>query len=167
MNTPDVYTDESTIKIGNTWCKLCTAPKRKLFKKYRKQKKEPEESDPAFIAYIEQNLEKWKAEAELRGYYSLLTNINQLIHDYIKPKKHVAESKDVFMDRREKIANICKTGKVIYLTKKIAREALAQIRQTEQSHKKPVRSYECDECGWWHLTSLPIEDWKKQKVLRL
>ncbi|MCX6755524.1 MAG: hypothetical protein NT068_03255 [Candidatus Nomurabacteria bacterium] len=31
----------------------------------------------------------------------------------------------------------------------------------EQVHKKPIRSYECEKCSAWHLTSMPYEVWKE------
>ena len=45
--------------------------------------------------------------------------------------------------------------KFTYLSKKEANKALADIRLKEQDHKKPVRSYLCDRCDGWHLTSMP------------
>lgn len=41
----------------------------------------------------------------------------------------------------------------IAFTKSDAKKELKRIRDTSQDHKKPIRSYECDKCGWWHLTS--------------
>ena len=61
--------------------------------------------------------------------------------------------------RQEILSEICE--KVIYLSKKEARDALRHARNTQQEHKKPVRSYECDKCSFWHLTSLPYEKWKE------
>lgn len=43
--------------------------------------------------------------------------------------------------------------KITYISQKQAKEALATIRQTNQEHKKPIREYECEKCGGWHLTS--------------
>ena len=45
--------------------------------------------------------------------------------------------------------------KFVYLTKKEANAFLAKIADVEQYHKKPVRSYECEFCGFWHTTSRP------------
>lgn len=46
-----------------------------------------------------------------------------------------------------------------FSTEKIAKIELQRIRKLEQVHKKPVRAYECDQCGAWHLTSIPFEKW--------
>ncbi len=161
MENLGVYTDESIFLMGNVSYRLHAIPKSKLFKIYRKQKTNPEKSDPAFIAYIEQNLEKWRVEAKSQG-LTLVDSIDQLIRDYIGIKNSQVDKKGIEISRKEILAEICKTGKDIYLTKQAARDALASIRQAKQDHKKPIRSYECEECGWWHLTSVPIEDWKKR-----
>lgn len=57
-------------------------------------------------------------------------------------------------------------GKTTYINGKDARRVLEYIKGIEQEHKKPVRAYECDKCGGWHLTSIPLEDWinKKQPI---
>jgi len=47
-------------------------------------------------------------------------------------------------------------AKITYRSKKDANWVLAKIKDVEQAHKKPIRSYECDKCGGWHLTSKPI-----------
>lgn len=50
-----------------------------------------------------------------------------------------------------------------YVSKKVAREALQRIRDAPGDHKKPIRSYECEKCNAWHLTSAPIEIWKENQ----
>lgn len=52
-----------------------------------------------------------------------------------------------------------------YSDQKSAKTALRQIRETEQKHKKPVRTYQCDKCTGWHLTSVPIEVWKERQQI--
>lgn len=51
--------------------------------------------------------------------------------------------------------------KFVYHNKKAANFELAKIRDQQQNHRKPVRSYECDLCGGWHLTSMSIERFKE------
>jgi hypothetical protein len=53
--------------------------------------------------------------------------------------------------------NIC--DKFVYASEKIAKQSLRDINQVQQKHKKPVRAYECDKCGGWHLTSKT--EWKQ------
>jgi hypothetical protein len=50
--------------------------------------------------------------------------------------------------------------KVPYATQKIAKFELKRIRETIQEHSKPIRTYECDICSAWHLTSIPYDAWK-------
>ena len=43
--------------------------------------------------------------------------------------------------------------KKVYLSKKEANIAIAFISEVSKRDKVPVRSYLCDKCGQWHLTS--------------
>lgn len=54
--------------------------------------------------------------------------------------------------------------KVIFPSEKEAKREIKRIAKLEQKHKKPVRTYECEDCGGWHLTSIPFEEWEKIKV---
>jgi hypothetical protein len=51
--------------------------------------------------------------------------------------------------------------KLIFASKQIANDYLNEIYNKEQSYKKPIRSYECEKCGFWHITSMPIEIYNK------
>ncbi len=51
-----------------------------------------------------------------------------------------------------------KTG---YRDKDLALFALHGIGNKDDGRKKPIRVYECDDCGEWHLTSKPIGDMMK------
>lgn len=50
--------------------------------------------------------------------------------------------------------------KISYSKEKDAKQVLQKITVLEQIHKKPIRVYECEKCGQWHLTSLSIEEWE-------
>lgn len=54
--------------------------------------------------------------------------------------------------------------KLVFPSKKDAKFALNQIKEEKQEHKKPVRTYECERCGGWHLTSISHEEWEKRKI---
>lgn len=43
--------------------------------------------------------------------------------------------------------------KYTYVDEGEARKALKLIKQDKRTHKKPVRAYQCEVCGYWHLTS--------------
>lgn len=49
---------------------------------------------------------------------------------------------------------ICPRGKRGY-PEHIALEKLARYAESDRPGPKPVRVYECGECGCWHLTSAP------------
>jgi uncharacterized protein (DUF3820 family) len=53
-------------------------------------------------------------------------------------------------------------NKIAYATRKAARDALKDIRNHDQEHKKPIRTYECEFCSFWHLTSLTVEEWREK-----
>ena len=51
----------------------------------------------------------------------------------------------------------CRTGKKQYHSDDEAKEALTRIRQdvVDVREKTPLRSYRCEFCHRWHLTSQP------------
>lgn len=51
--------------------------------------------------------------------------------------------------------------KIPFLDERAAKDEIKRIQELDQVQKKPVRSYECPKCNWWHTTSIPIEEWKK------
>lgn len=53
------------------------------------------------------------------------------------------------------IGPICDTLKVAFIDRQAADKELKRIRKSPGTHKKPVRSYECERCGFWHHTSKP------------
>lgn len=54
--------------------------------------------------------------------------------------------------------------KAAYINEKIAKIVLNRIKAIQQDYKKPVRVYECDRCGMWHLTSVPLEIYQQLKT---
>lgn len=97
---------------------------------------------------------------ELRKY--IMLNFSRLLereayefeHPPVLPKKQQVHAKI-----KERVEFIC--DKRTYATEKLARERLKKIRDVEQEEKKPIRVYECPLCSGWHLTSMPIEIYKK------
>lgn len=51
---------------------------------------------------------------------------------------------------------LCDTLKMCFVDKEAADKELKRIRKDPRRHKKPVRSYECERCGFWHHTSREI-----------
>ncbi len=52
-------------------------------------------------------------------------------------------------------------AKKSYLTKEEAIKKIADIKSEDGDHKKPIRSYRCDKCGNFHLTSWSKKTKKK------
>ncbi len=44
-------------------------------------------------------------------------------------------------------------GKGTYTSKANADRELRAIRRRDRRVERPIRSYKCPDCGWWHLTS--------------
>lgn len=51
---------------------------------------------------------------------------------------------------------LCQTSKVCYIDEEAAKKALKLIKQDKRNHKKPDRTYQCELCSYWHLTSKPL-----------
>lgn len=51
-----------------------------------------------------------------------------------------------------------------YRDKDEALEHLHGIANKKDGRKKPIRVYECDDCGQWHLTSKSIGDMIKTNI---
>lgn len=47
-----------------------------------------------------------------------------------------------------------------YVSKKEAQDDIKRLCEKITHHHKPVRSYYCDNCNSWHITSQPIEQYK-------
>lgn len=62
-------------------------------------------------------------------------------------------------ERKEKVNFTC--DKFIYLTESEAKIALNSMDRHGEDAKIPVRAYECDKCTGWHLTSIPLHEYKK------
>lgn len=111
--------------------------------KYPPRRKGGRHPDRKLIEYIERNLEAIK-EREF------------------KPVEEVA---GLGHKRRGKngIQLTCEaTGKLLYASEKDAKKDLRAAQQSS-SEKKPIRSYECEHCSGWHLTSIPYKKWKGEK----
>jgi hypothetical protein len=54
--------------------------------------------------------------------------------------------------------------KTIFHSEKAAKIALDKIKETDsESPKRPIRAYECDECGGFHLTSWSLELYQESR----
>ena len=76
---------------------------------------------------------------------------DRALHEYVM--EHLEDITRRASDGDDPPALVPTCKKIQYLSKKEANAFLASIGDLEQAHKKPVRSYECDVCGMWHVTS--------------
>jgi hypothetical protein len=57
------------------------------------------------------------------------------------------------------MTGLCRSGKTAYPDEGTAEEALGAIRAENErmapGRREPTRTYECDHCADWHLTSKP------------
>ena len=95
-----------------------------------------------------------------------------LINIYNKKNKSDAELYAYVEKNLQSIENRLVTGqvslplslpckKVAFFSEKAAKEALSDISNSNDDHVIPIRSYHCEICGGFHLTSWSIEDYKK------
>ena len=77
---------------------------------------------------------------------------------YIRDNKDKISARLDDVDAEAPRPRECK--KFSYPSEKDAKYEIKKIRGREQEYKKPVRAYECEVCGCWHLTSIAHEDWK-------
>lgn len=57
------------------------------------------------------------------------------------------------------LKKLCETNKICYIDEQMAQKALKNMHQyKEQIHNnpKPIRAYQCEFCGYWHLTKKPL-----------
>jgi hypothetical protein len=86
-------------------------------------------------------------------------DVNKDVMEYIEQNLHFIKSK---LGSTEPVEETKLCDKIAYPTENDAKKHIREIRKLEQKHKKPVRSYECEKCGGWHLTSIPLGEWKPQ-----
>lgn len=81
--------------------------------------------------------------------------------------EYIEKNIDVITARHQGLIKpppIFRCPKGIYVSKKEANAFLDKIKNTSQYHKKPIRSYECAKCGYWHVTSKTVEEYEQEKL---
>lgn len=96
--------------------------------------------------------------------YNTDKRLKQYIADNLE-KIHARALDEGILPERSKLP-VC--TKKQYATKREANDHLKWIRNVAAKrfdHKIPIRSYECDICSAWHLTSKPHEKFKEVKEI--
>ncbi len=172
------YTDESILTFGKySFRKLCKVPVDYLLQLYKDCSspdsvmkggdlyKNMYKKDELLIEYIEDNLERLLASSQTDKFKSFkakehILNINP--HRKSKDQNYMGLGTRLIGNR---VQITCEqTGKLIYPSQKDAKYEINRIQKLSGVYKKPKRSYECEFCGGWHLTSISMEDWKKKKA---
>lgn len=144
------YTDNTILTFGeHKFTALCRVPAQYLLNLYKNKNKHP---DKDLMEYIEKNMDTLKSKLEGKTSY---------------PEMDI----DFRLSGRSgnNIKLVCKhTDKIIYATQNEAKNEIKRIQNIEQKNKKkPTREYECEKCGGWHTTSMPLETYEeKNKTMK-
>lgn len=91
---------------------------------------------------------------------------NQLYKEFYKlpPTNKITEEFLLFIQNkfhflpRNYILKQTKCDKKLFATERIAKQRLQEVlNKKDHIEKKPIRVYECKECGAWHFTSMEKE----------
>ncbi len=105
---------------------------------------------------------KWKYTALKRISPDWLLGIRknlQSCHDrellqYIEGNVEKIQDRKMGVLETDEMENVCR--KTLYHTQQAAKKAIGKIRakhSINSGHIVPSRAYECEKCGYWHLTS--------------
>lgn len=109
-----------------------------------------------FGKYKFKKLSQIPFEYLVRIYENKSTNDKELM-EYVGNRMKLKEQhKDIIHDE----VKIC--DKFTFITEKVAKDRLKEILSKKDNIvKKPVRTYECEKCGGWHLTAISYEEYEK------
>ncbi len=140
-----MYTDDTILTFGKyKFIKLCRVPADYLLAFHKQYNPNHKKANKELFEYIENNLEKIKARQEGK---------------IISPPLEIG-----YKTTGRFVQLVCKdSNKIIFPSEKDAKHEIRRIQNLEQENKKPVRAYECEKCGGWHLTSISFERWEKLK----
>lgn len=136
------YNSQSILLYGkpHRYKKLCNVPINYLLELYKIR--EHQITDKKLVKFLEDNYENFlNAEGPTLG-----NNDDRKLGYKVQGRRPVVTCP--------------KTNKIIFATESIAKGELRRIRNLPQTNKKPVRVYECEYCGGWHLTSKPHSKFK-------
>lgn len=82
----------------------------------------------------------------------LYTN-REVMEKHPAVKQYIEINYGPLLPTKKTTGPICDTLKAAFVDRDAADKELKRIRKDPRKHKKPVRSYECERCGFWHHTS--------------
>jgi uncharacterized protein (DUF3820 family) len=139
-----MYTGETTLGFGKyKGMEIRHIPKDYLLKIYRDG-----HPDTELMEYIKCNI---KIKEKIKE-----KEVKYKFEDTISVSIHGTNAKLICKD----------SNKIIFISEKDAKYEIRRIQNLQQENKKPTRTYECEKCGGWHLTSIPHERWEIVKKLK-
>lgn len=86
--------------------------------------------------------------------------VKENIHRIVSGNWDLPEPTPIYQEYQD--PQIC--NKLYFCDEKTAKEYLrTRKKKRRQTTGLPVRCYECPKCGAWHLTSIPIDEWKARQ----
>ncbi|WPU99056.1 hypothetical protein SNE26_23880 [Mucilaginibacter sp. cycad4] len=79
------------------------------------------------------------------------------LYEYVERNLSAIESRQNGSAQSPELILEC--SKVVYHSEKAAKAALQKIRNDDHDHIKPIRAYECQLCGGYHLTSWSVQQY--------
>lgn len=108
-----------------------------------------------FIEMFKSNHPKFAEYPDLKIYIEEQLMVAQRAKD---EEKDLEERQKMAEQFQMKLLNLKPCAKASFITKSEAQKAIKRINGRLQRDKTPDRAYECSKCGYWHLTSLPFEE---------
>ena len=88
---------------------------------------------------------------------------NVELKEYIESNLDILKDEEKGLKSRQVVKpEPIRCEKITFATEKIAKSRLREINDARGDNKKPVRAYECDICGGWHHTSMPLDEFKNR-----
>lgn len=73
------------------------------------------------------------------------------LYDYVEKNLLLIKARATGVLKIPELDMTC--NKIVYFSEKVAKDELKRIREMDNDHKIPIRSYLCEVCGGFHLTS--------------
>ena len=90
----------------------------------------------------------------LLNLYAKKNKANPELYEYIEKNLSLIKSRAIGALEIPELQIVCK--KIVYSSEKVAKAELKRISEMKNDHKIPIRSYCCEVCGGFHLTSKPL-----------
>lgn len=78
---------------------------------------------------------------------------NLELYEYVEKNLSLIKARQIGALEIPELHIVC--NKIIYSSEKVAKAELKRISEMKNDHKIPIRSYQCEVCGGFHLTSKP------------